>query len=691
MILELGNAPKNALLFLNISPKTLAEPDLSDLREVLPKRVGIEITEQEAVADYEQVQRDLMPWLSGNIRLAIDDAGAGHSSLRHVVELLPDYVKIDRSLIAGIDTDRNRRALLRSLVTFAHEVGITVIAEGVETPAELEVVRDAEVDLGQGYLFARPGRARDKSWPQVALTGADDSGTGTSATSRSLGSRKVREEQRLLRKLDRANDAKSACEAVVDYLFRRGKLMPSLYLELEGQLRCIAQRGLWQVLDGMTGSAGITGKTWASGRAIVEHDVRANSDYLEALPGVTSEICVPVICNGATIGALNVESLTPLAPDTIEVLNHCIELLVRRLKQVGWTPGDIFWRRASRASVEISRLAFEDQTPQRDLEVLREAASTDSACLIGLSNGTPEVLAATGPLEDVLRSLPDHEMVLLAKLVDNVNSCYSANKSTGRSFIGTDSIRAFVRAVIVMPLRSGGTRIGTVVLAHSRPRELSSNDVEPLELIAGHLAAMLDAADNVTRLRREASHDQLTGLGTRAALEIGLRSHRARADSLLHAALIIDCDHFKSINHRFGHVTGDSALRALAQHLREYSPALQMFRYGGDEFVSLLPFVDSADVVAFAESLCEQADVTLSPFGSSVTAGLTLPHADESPWATLSRADMALVGAKRRRAARSYSVQPADTRSGLGRLDGDLVEQIRLSRARATRRARALS
>jgi EAL domain-containing protein (putative c-di-GMP-specific phosphodiesterase class I) len=168
-ILELGSAPRNALLFVNISPATLAEPDLLALRDQMPERIVIEITEQQAVADYAQVQRDLVPWLSKNVRLAIDDAGAGHSSLRHVIELLPDYVKIDRSLISGINADRNRTALLHSLVTFAHEVGITVVAEGVETVGELEVVRDAGVDLGQGFLFARPSRVRGKLWPEVAL------------------------------------------------------------------------------------------------------------------------------------------------------------------------------------------------------------------------------------------------------------------------------------------------------------------------------------------------------------------------------------------------------------------------------------------------------------------------------------------------------------------------------------------
>jgi diguanylate cyclase (GGDEF)-like protein len=645
-ILELGSAPRNALLFVNISPETLAEPDLLALRDQMPERVVIEITEQQAVADYAQVQRDLVPWLSRNVRLAIDDAGAGHSSLRHVIELLPDYVKIDRSLISGIDADRNRTALLHSLVTFAHEVGITVVAEGVETVGELEVVRDAGVDLGQGFLFARPSRIRGDIWPEVAL-----SSTSTEQLDlprgRPSGDRREREEARLLRRIERASDAKSACVAVVEFLSRRGKLMPSLYLELEGQLRCIAQRGLWQVLDGISGAAGITGKVWSTGQAIVSEDVHESPDYLEAIPGVISEICVPIICDDETIGALNVESLTPLGTDTLELLERCVEVLVARLKVVGWKKHDVAWRRAGRASVEISRLPLEDRTPERAVEFLREAAEMDSVCLLRVRDAGAEVVAASGPLKEILAALPESEIATLSRLVDHVNACYTANESTGRGFLGTESIRAHARAVIVIPLRSGGARIGTVVLAHSRPRALSSDDVEPLELIAGHLAATLDAAEQMRLLRREASRDQLTGLGNRAGLEIGFRFVQESAATTKHATLIIDCDHFKTINDRYGHLAGDGALRSLAQHLSSSAPDLQIFRYGGDEFVCLLPYFDDAEAVASAESLCKSADTALLPYGSSVTAGLALPMTGEVPWATLARADSALLRAKR--------------------------------------------
>ena len=101
-------------------------------------------------------------------------------------------------------------------------------------------------------------------------------------------------------------------QAVAEFLHRHDQLMPSVYLELEGQLRCIAQRGLWQIPDGMSGSAGIAGKTWATKTPMILSDVRTSIDYLEAIPRVMSEICIPIVNDKETIGALNVESLTPM-------------------------------------------------------------------------------------------------------------------------------------------------------------------------------------------------------------------------------------------------------------------------------------------------------------------------------------------------------------------------------------------
>jgi diguanylate cyclase (GGDEF)-like protein len=184
------------------------------------------------------------------------------------------------------------------------------------------------------------------------------------------------------------------------------------------------------------------------------------------------------------------------------------------------------------------------------------------------------------------------------------------------------------------------------VLAHSQPRALTGGDVEPLELIAGHLAATLDAAALVERLRQKANMDGLTGLGSRAAFEEELAREEVRSSSARRALLVIDIDHFKKINDAHGHLIGDEALRALAANLREHSDGRSSFRFGGDEFVCLIPSDETRGTVAVAESLCARAEEALVAYDSSVTAGLAIPRDAESPWATFARADDALLKAK---------------------------------------------
>lgn len=86
----------------------------------------------------------------------MDDLGAGHSTLRHVMQMSPDFAKLDRSLVEGIDRDGAKQALVRSMVAFSNEVECSLVAEGVETPAEMQTLRGLGMDLGQGYLLQRP-------------------------------------------------------------------------------------------------------------------------------------------------------------------------------------------------------------------------------------------------------------------------------------------------------------------------------------------------------------------------------------------------------------------------------------------------------------------------------------------------------------------------------------------------------
>ena len=149
--------PPGPYLSLNVSPQTvLSEQFRPALLGAPPERMVLEVTEHAAVPDYDALQAALAPIRLRGGRLAVDDAGAGFASLRHILQLAPNIIKLDLSITRDIDTDRARRALGSALVSYAREMGISLIAEGIETRAELEAVRSLGVHFGQGYFLGRP-------------------------------------------------------------------------------------------------------------------------------------------------------------------------------------------------------------------------------------------------------------------------------------------------------------------------------------------------------------------------------------------------------------------------------------------------------------------------------------------------------------------------------------------------------
>ena len=145
-------------LALNLSPGTLAAPGCAELLARLPAdRVLLELSEHDRVEDYAALHAALAAPRAAGMRLAIDDVGAGFSSMRHIVECSPDVIKLDRTMVDGVAGDRVLTALVGALVTFAHGNGITVVAEGVETAADADALRRLGADHGQGWHFGRPG------------------------------------------------------------------------------------------------------------------------------------------------------------------------------------------------------------------------------------------------------------------------------------------------------------------------------------------------------------------------------------------------------------------------------------------------------------------------------------------------------------------------------------------------------
>ena len=170
-----GLLPAGAFLTFNVGPDVLAGPELLDLLDLVdPERVIIELTEHVRIDDYDRLLDSLSRVRERGARLAVDDTGAGFSSLGHIIHLRPELIKLDCQFTRGIDTDPARRSLAHALVTFARDIEAEVVAEGIETAAELDTVRELGVPYGQGYFLNRPTRPQSipDSYAHVAARAA---------------------------------------------------------------------------------------------------------------------------------------------------------------------------------------------------------------------------------------------------------------------------------------------------------------------------------------------------------------------------------------------------------------------------------------------------------------------------------------------------------------------------------------
>ena len=150
--------PPDCWLSVNSSPHLLTDTEtLSKILGTTKRPIVIELSEHELVTDYESISAALGR-LGPGYSLAVDDAGAGFSSLRHILETRPAYVKLDLGLVQGLAEDAARRALVAAMVHFASDASFTLIAEGVESKADLRALRVLGVQMGQGFLLGKPER-----------------------------------------------------------------------------------------------------------------------------------------------------------------------------------------------------------------------------------------------------------------------------------------------------------------------------------------------------------------------------------------------------------------------------------------------------------------------------------------------------------------------------------------------------
>jgi EAL domain-containing protein (putative c-di-GMP-specific phosphodiesterase class I) len=153
----LRDLPADIYVSVNMSPEHILEGAMDQFFQGKAlHRVMLEITEHAVVEHYDELVRKIRPYRDRGLKVAVDDAGAGYSSFRHILHLMPDRIKLDMSLTRNIDGDTSRRALAAAFARFSEETGSAIVAEGVETAAEMHTLQALGVTRIQGFYIGRP-------------------------------------------------------------------------------------------------------------------------------------------------------------------------------------------------------------------------------------------------------------------------------------------------------------------------------------------------------------------------------------------------------------------------------------------------------------------------------------------------------------------------------------------------------
>lgn len=461
-----------------------------------------------------------------------------------------------------------------------------------------------------------------------------------------------------------APDLATAVDRTLDHLLSRQLPMPSLYLARGDRLRCHAQRGYWQVQDGLPITAGVAGNAYRTGRSIRVLAADA-PDFIAAVPGIAEEVCVPIRAGEKVVGILNVESMDLLPADALSIVEECARLLGNRLADLGGPPEES-------ASDQLVRHAARLAAMTRTKE-LRDYVVTAACSLARMSSGAmidlcqPDgatVVAAVGAIGQRLHDVPQPDWATIAGQVSRGTSCHTSGTDEGAAFVGYQALRdAGAHGLIIVPVFADGGCRALLVCAHSEPAAPGTELVERLELLAAHLGSCLQTVAAIDELRGRAMQDPLTGLGNRTWFleKVQERLDLWSADPSrigLFAVMFCDLDGFKDVNDSLGHAAGDRLLVTVADRMRERLYAHEMLaRLGGDEFgLCSDRFLNVSDAfnraAVLSDLLAPHFDLDGVEVGISASIGIAVVRkADSAPpdaARLLREADAAMYEAKRR-------------------------------------------
>ena len=466
-------------------------------------------------------------------------------------------------------------------------------------------------------------------------------------------------------------------------------ILPSVFVLEHGRLWLVAQRGYAVVPDGIRIERGIMGRAVRLGTPQHATDVRSDPDYVQALPGIESELALPLRVGQLVVGALNIESERELPENADELLEPLTSVLAP-LTDALRTSRTFDLAALARLFAHLGSLRDPDEIAGIAADSLPKVLPVEtSQVVVWNDTGQPAELASWRSEHGERALMSVAELEAARALVDPTVVCQVLE--LGRR--GAGDVKP--AALVWLPLRANGLEIGAVVAASLPDSPVEPTDLDTAAVLAAHVAASLDAAFAFQRERQSAVTDSLTGVLNRRGLEERLEQELAVAQEQRRplSLIVIDCDDFKEINDRAGHEFGDALLQEVADLLARALPTgAAAARLGGDEFVVMLPGagVDEADELGGRIGALLANGLTDAGYPLRVSAGIsTYPFDGATPTTLLRTADQALYAAKNagknqvasfRDLLRTEAVLEPDVRRGdlrrRGRADGSILSDV---------------
>lgn len=425
---------------------------------------------------------------------------------------------------------------------------------------------------------------------------------------------------------------------------------PSVFVLEHARLWLVAERGYAVVPDGIRIQKGIMGRAVRLGRAQLVLDVWADDEYVPALPGVRSELAVPLRRGRLAVGVLNVESERRLPSDAARLIRPLVAAMAPRVEVLrGARTLDpaalarLFVHLGSlRDAGEIAALSAVALARMLPIEASQLVLWDEAGRVRELGAWSADGARATPLVPAELETA--HALanpMLVSQLLDRDRLELEPAEGEGGGGLA-----------VWLPLRTNGKELGALVGTCETTSDPDQKALDTAAVLAAHVAATLDAAVVIERERQSAVTDSLTGILNRRGFEEHLEGELVAAQErrMPVSLLVMDCDDFKEINDRAGHEFGDTLLVEVAKVLRQSIPAgASAARLGGDEFVVVLPGagIDAAQDVGAMIRRRLSDGLTAAGFPLRISAGIATYPFDGANAATLLRAsDQAMYAAK---------------------------------------------